>query len=143
MLSKFSKWELGFVHYIAKFTISRFVISSFECTFIRYSKTSHRRIQSAPNSEQKVQSYSLKNEILCEKLYNYRFMIRNNLKMGFSYFSDQYLFRYFLTFSMDFLEHYVFVFLRGVAVLHVSFFVELLDLVHPFYEFGRPTRRTV
>ena len=32
MLSKSSKWELGFVHYIAKFTISRFVISRFECT---------------------------------------------------------------------------------------------------------------
>ena len=31
MLSKSSKWELGFVHYIAKFTISRFVISRFEC----------------------------------------------------------------------------------------------------------------
>ena len=31
MLSKFSKWELGFVHYIAKFTILRlFVISRFE-----------------------------------------------------------------------------------------------------------------
>ena len=29
MLSKSSKWELGFVHYIAKFTISRF-----ECTFL-------------------------------------------------------------------------------------------------------------
>ena len=32
MLSKSSKWELGFVHYITKFTISRFVISRFECT---------------------------------------------------------------------------------------------------------------
>ena len=32
MLSKSSKWELGFVHYIAKFTILRFVISRFECT---------------------------------------------------------------------------------------------------------------
>ena len=32
MLSKTSKWELGFVHYIAKFTILRFVISRFECT---------------------------------------------------------------------------------------------------------------
>ena len=32
MLSISSKWELGFVHYIAKFTISRFVISRFECT---------------------------------------------------------------------------------------------------------------
>ena len=32
MLSKTSKWELGFVHNIAKFTISRFVISRFECT---------------------------------------------------------------------------------------------------------------
>ena len=30
MLSKSSKWELGLVHYIAKFTISRFVISRFE-----------------------------------------------------------------------------------------------------------------
>ena len=32
MLSKSSKWELGLVHYISKFTISRFVISRFECT---------------------------------------------------------------------------------------------------------------
>ena len=32
MLSKSSKWELSFVHYIVKFTISRFVISRFECT---------------------------------------------------------------------------------------------------------------
>ena len=32
MLSKSSKWELGFVHYIAKFTLLRFVISRFECT---------------------------------------------------------------------------------------------------------------
>ena len=31
MLSKSSKWELGFVHYITKFTILRFVISRFEC----------------------------------------------------------------------------------------------------------------
>ena len=31
MLSKSSKCELGLVHYIAKFTISRFVISRFEC----------------------------------------------------------------------------------------------------------------
>ena len=29
---KSSKWELGFVHYIAKFTTSRFAISRFECT---------------------------------------------------------------------------------------------------------------
>ena len=33
MTSKSSKWELGFVHYITKFTISRFVISRFECTY--------------------------------------------------------------------------------------------------------------
>ena len=32
MFSKSSKMELGFVHYIAKFTILRFVISRFECT---------------------------------------------------------------------------------------------------------------
>ena len=32
MPSKSSKWELGFVHYIAKFTILRFVIPRFECT---------------------------------------------------------------------------------------------------------------
>ena len=31
MFSKSSKWELGLVHYIPKFTISRFVISKFEC----------------------------------------------------------------------------------------------------------------
>ena len=34
MLSKSSKWELGFVHYIAQFTILRFIISRFECTRI-------------------------------------------------------------------------------------------------------------
>ena len=32
MLSKSSKWDLGLIHYIAKFTISKFVISMFECT---------------------------------------------------------------------------------------------------------------
>ena len=32
MLSKSSKWELGFVPYIAEFIISRFVISRFEYT---------------------------------------------------------------------------------------------------------------
>ena len=32
MLSESSKWEMGFVHYIAKFTITRFVISKFEFT---------------------------------------------------------------------------------------------------------------
>ena len=31
-LSKSTKLELGFVHYIGKFTILRFVISRFECT---------------------------------------------------------------------------------------------------------------
>ena len=30
VLSKSSKWEMGFVHYIARFTISRFIISRFE-----------------------------------------------------------------------------------------------------------------
>ena len=39
MLSKSSKWELGFVHYITKFTISRFVISRFECTYIFHQST--------------------------------------------------------------------------------------------------------
>ena len=34
MLSKFSKYELGLVHYIAKFTILRFVILGFDCTII-------------------------------------------------------------------------------------------------------------
>ena len=33
MLSKSSKLELGFDHYILKFTISRFVISRFDCTY--------------------------------------------------------------------------------------------------------------
>ena len=32
MLSNSSKWELGFVHCIVKFTISRFVTSRFECS---------------------------------------------------------------------------------------------------------------
>ena len=34
MLSKSSKWELGLVHYIAEFTISRFVMSRFKCTYV-------------------------------------------------------------------------------------------------------------
>ena len=51
MLSKSSNWELDLVHYIAKFTISRFVISRFECTlkipflkeiFVLLGQTSHR-----------------------------------------------------------------------------------------------------
>ena len=33
MFSKSSNWELGFVHYIMKFTILRFVISRLECTY--------------------------------------------------------------------------------------------------------------
>ena len=33
MHSKSPKWELGFVHYIMKFTILRFVISRFECIY--------------------------------------------------------------------------------------------------------------
>ena len=32
LVSSSSKWELGFVHYITKFTILRFVTSRFECT---------------------------------------------------------------------------------------------------------------
>ena len=42
MLNKSSKWELGFIHYIAKFTILRFVISRFDCTItilVRYSSS--------------------------------------------------------------------------------------------------------
>ena len=35
MLSKSSKWDLGLVHYITKFTISRFVILRFECILFR------------------------------------------------------------------------------------------------------------
>ena len=38
MLSKSSKWEMGFVHNIAKFTIARIVISKFECTTYLNSK---------------------------------------------------------------------------------------------------------
>ena len=34
MLSKSSKWELGFVRYIKKLTISRFIISRLECSTI-------------------------------------------------------------------------------------------------------------
>ena len=42
MLGKSSKWELGFVHYIAKFTILRFVISRFEHMYIlQFSSTSN------------------------------------------------------------------------------------------------------
>ena len=36
MLSKSSNWELGFVHYIKKFTISRFIISSFLSVIMSY-----------------------------------------------------------------------------------------------------------
>ena len=47
MLSKSSKRELGFVHYLKKFTISRFVISRFECIYFFYtdcySKNPHYR----------------------------------------------------------------------------------------------------
>ena len=35
MISKSSKWQLGFVHNIAKCTILRFVISRFECIYHR------------------------------------------------------------------------------------------------------------
>ena len=34
MPGKSSKWELGFDHYIVKFSMSRFVISGFECNNI-------------------------------------------------------------------------------------------------------------
>ena len=34
MTGKSSKWKLGLVHYTAKFTISRFVISKFECMYL-------------------------------------------------------------------------------------------------------------
>ena len=46
MLGKSSKWELGFVHYIKKFTISRFVISRFKCTtFFVWSMMFQKRIR--------------------------------------------------------------------------------------------------
>ena len=38
MTSKFSKWVLGFVHYIKQFTISRFVISRLKCTYLTNSR---------------------------------------------------------------------------------------------------------
>ena len=38
-LSESSKWELGFVHYSAKFTILRFVISRFEYVYILGNRT--------------------------------------------------------------------------------------------------------
>ena len=44
MLSKTSKWELGFVHYIVKFIISRFVISRFEYIFIVFTRTDKLKI---------------------------------------------------------------------------------------------------
>ena len=34
MPGKSSKWELGFVHYITKFTMSRFVILRFKCMYL-------------------------------------------------------------------------------------------------------------
>ena len=40
MLSKSSKRELGFVHYIKKFTMSRFIISRFECIFVLFFQVS-------------------------------------------------------------------------------------------------------
>ena len=52
MLSKSSKWELGFVHYIAKFTISRFVISRFECASTTFGKKSSISRRLHWNSEQ-------------------------------------------------------------------------------------------
>ena len=46
MLSTSSKWELGFVHYIKKFTNSRFVISRFDCsTFFVWSMMFQKRIR--------------------------------------------------------------------------------------------------
>ena len=45
ILSKSWKWELGFVRYIKKFTISRFVISRFECTYYNTLLTSSTHAQ--------------------------------------------------------------------------------------------------
>ena len=42
MLSKSSKWEQCFVHYNVRFTISRFLISKFECLDEIYSISSLR-----------------------------------------------------------------------------------------------------
>ena len=36
MLSKSSKWELGLIHFFAKFTISRFIISRFEYIYLKF-----------------------------------------------------------------------------------------------------------
>ena len=52
MLCKSSKWELGFVHYIAKFTISRFIIARFECNLknammFMFTIFSHQTLQKA------------------------------------------------------------------------------------------------
>ena len=44
MLSKSPKWELDFVHYIKKFTISRFIISRFECTNVLKTKGSQLKL---------------------------------------------------------------------------------------------------
>ena len=38
MLRKSSKWELHFVHYIAKFTIYWFIISRFECSTLTHTR---------------------------------------------------------------------------------------------------------
>ena len=56
MVSKSSKWELDFVHYIAKFTKLRFAISRFECTFKKKKNSkgyffSQKRVE---QNEQKV-----------------------------------------------------------------------------------------
>ena len=74
MLSKSSKWELGFVHYIAKFTISRFVISRFECTNNNCSRFQNDSFQKQFREKQqknffnkKVICYSVVNKVILKK----------------------------------------------------------------------------
>ena len=52
MLSKSSKWELDFVHYITKFTILKFVISRFECILVKIKRTRNR--QKVRGAEQRM-----------------------------------------------------------------------------------------
>ena len=77
MLSKSSKWELSFVHYISKFTILRFVISRFECTICLNIKSQNFCIEVAQNQTMQSNITLLNNscDIFCNTDYNLCFFM--------------------------------------------------------------------
>ena len=77
MLSKSSKWELSFVHYISKFTILRFVISRFECTIFLNIKSQNFCIEVAQNQTMQSNITLLNNscDIFCNTDYNLCFFM--------------------------------------------------------------------